>query len=60
MYLPPLLKDGWHLLFGHQNHHRVYDRAGQRCGSCGHGLIQRIVQAQRSSFFCPNCQTRTP
>ncbi len=44
----------------YQNHHRVYDRAGLRCGSCGHGLIQRIVQAQRSTFFCPNCQTAAP
>ena len=42
----------------YQNHHRVYDRAGQLCGSCGHGTIQRIVQAQRSTFFCPNCQTK--
>jgi formamidopyrimidine-DNA glycosylase len=42
---------------GFQNHHRVYDRAGQPCVSCG-GLIIRIVQAQRSTFFCPQCQTK--
>jgi formamidopyrimidine-DNA glycosylase len=43
---------------GYQNHHRVYDRAGQRCPTCGQGSIQRIVQAQRSTFFCASCQTR--
>jgi formamidopyrimidine-DNA glycosylase len=40
----------------YQNHHRVYDRAGQRCLTCGAGPIRRIVQAQRATFFCPNCQ----
>jgi formamidopyrimidine-DNA glycosylase len=42
---------------GYQNHHRVYDRAGKACPRCGEGaMIRRIVQAQRSSFFCPVCQ----
>ena len=41
---------------GYQNYHRVYDRAGQLCPSCGRGHIRRIVQAQRSTFFCPCCQ----
>lgn len=40
----------------YQNEHRVYAKAGQRCTSCGRGLIRRIVQAQRSTFFCPCCQ----
>ncbi len=35
---------------------RVYQRDGQRCGRCGRGEIVRIVQAQRSTFFCPACQ----
>jgi formamidopyrimidine-DNA glycosylase len=44
---------------GYQNHHRVYDRAGKACPRCGHdGGIRRIVQAQRSTFFCPNCQRK--
>ena len=42
---------------GYQNHHRVYDRAGRPCPTCGHE-VQRIVQAQRSTFFCPTCQHR--
>ena len=33
----------------------VYDRAGQPCPKCG-GPIKRIVQAARSTFFCPVCQ----
>ena len=41
---------------GYQNHHRVYDRAGQLCPVCRTGRIERIVQAQRSTFFCPRCQ----
>ena len=43
---------------GYQNYHRVYARAGQRCPSCESGYIKRIVQAQRSTFFCPKCQRR--
>lgn len=43
---------------GYQNYHRVYDRADQACRRCTGGVIRRIVQAQRSTFFCPNCQRR--
>lgn len=43
---------------GYQNQHRVYDRAGLPCPRCG-GLIRRIVQAQRATFFCAGCQKRT-
>ena len=35
----------------------VYGRAGQACGRCG-ASIQRRVQAQRSTYFCPACQHR--
>ncbi|MEY3459647.1 MAG: Formamidopyrimidine-DNA glycosylase [Planctomycetota bacterium] len=41
---------------GYQNHHRVYDREGEVCRGCGRTRIRRIVQAQRSTFFCPGCQ----
>jgi len=33
----------------------VYDRAGDPCRVCDH-KIRRIVQAGRSSFYCPRCQ----
>jgi formamidopyrimidine-DNA glycosylase len=33
----------------------VYDREGQICRRCG-GTIERIVQAGRSTYFCPDCQ----
>jgi formamidopyrimidine-DNA glycosylase len=36
---------------------RVYGRAGQPCGACG-SPIRRLVQGQRSTFFCPACQRR--
>ncbi|MEO1498206.1 MAG: DNA-formamidopyrimidine glycosylase [Planctomycetota bacterium] len=41
----------------YQLHHRVYGRAGEPCLGCG-AEVQRIVQAQRSTFFCRGCQTR--
>ena len=44
---------------GYQNYHRVYDRAGDHCPRCNSDVIRRIVQAQRSTFFCPNCQRKT-
>ena len=39
----------------YQNSHCVYDRAGQPCVVCTAPIV-RIVQAQRSTFFCPACQ----
>jgi formamidopyrimidine-DNA glycosylase len=33
----------------------VYDREGESCIVCG-TLIRRIVQAGRSTYFCPKCQ----
>lgn len=35
----------------------VYDRAGEPCPRCA-GLVQRIVQSGRSTFFCARCQRR--
>jgi len=34
---------------------RVYDRAGKSCLECL-GAIRRVVQAGRSTFYCPKCQ----
>ena len=39
-----------------QVNHRVYDRAGERCLSCGRADIRRVVAAGRSTCFCPRCQ----
>lgn len=33
----------------------VYERAGKPCRRCN-TAIRRIVQAQRSTYFCPQCQ----
>jgi formamidopyrimidine-DNA glycosylase len=44
---------------GYQNHHRIYDRAGETCFRCGTGSeVRRIVQAQRATFFCAKCQKK--
>jgi len=40
----------------YQKHHRVYDRAHQRCLTCCTAEVKRIVQGQRSTFYCPRCQ----
>jgi formamidopyrimidine-DNA glycosylase len=34
----------------------VYQRDGKSCTICRRSAIVRIVQAQRSTFFCPTCQ----
>ncbi len=34
---------------------KVYEREGLRCRRCC-GTIERIVQQQRSTYFCPGCQ----
>jgi formamidopyrimidine-DNA glycosylase len=36
---------------------QVYGREGEHCmkGGCK-GIIERIVQSNRSTFFCPKCQ----
>jgi formamidopyrimidine-DNA glycosylase len=39
-----------------QLEHRVYDRAGRLCRTCGRATIRRIVCAGRSTYFCPRCQ----
>lgn len=38
-----------------QNYFQVYGRDGEPCPQCGTAII-RIVQGQRSTFFCPQCQ----
>jgi formamidopyrimidine-DNA glycosylase len=41
---------------GYQNAHRVYDREDELCPTCERSNVLRIVQAQRSTFYCPRCQ----
>ena len=41
---------------GYQNAHRVYDRDADLCPTCQRGRVVRIVQSQRSTFFCRSCQ----
>ena len=36
----------------------VYGRQGQPCLNCGH-IIEHYKEAQRATFYCPICQTRT-
>jgi formamidopyrimidine-DNA glycosylase len=40
-----------------QAHAAVYGRAGLPCPACA-TPVRRIVQGQRSTFFCPRCQRR--
>jgi formamidopyrimidine-DNA glycosylase len=42
---------------GDDDRFRVYDREGERCRRRGcPGIIRRIVQSGRSTFYCPVCQ----
>ena len=41
---------------GFQDFLRVYDKAGRPCPRCNNE-IQRIRQQQRSTYYCPACQT---
>lgn len=52
LYRTPTLRPG-----RFQHHHRVYGRTDRPCHGCD-TPIRRIVQAQRSTFFCPRCQGR--
>ena len=40
-----------------QQRHFVYDREGAPCRICG-TPVRRIVQGQRSTWYCPGCQRR--
>jgi len=39
----------------YQKYLKVYKREGENCRVCGTTIL-RIVQQQRSTFYCPNCQ----
>ena len=40
-----------------QHHFLVYGREGKPCKLGCNGTVKRIVQAGRSTFYCPKCQT---
>ena len=52
-YRNALNRDG-----SYQNCHRVYMKAGSVCTTCRRAKIRRVVQAQRSTFYCPRCQAK--
>lgn len=45
-------ESGWFQL-----NHRVYDRAGHRCITCGRANIVKVAVAGRGTHYCPRCQT---
>ena len=49
----------WNEPGGYAERLLVYDRAGEPCRRC-RTPIRRIVQGQRSTYFCPSCQPRRP
>lgn len=40
----------------YQDDHQVYARAGERCITCGRGIVRRLPFGGRSTHFCPVCQ----
>jgi formamidopyrimidine-DNA glycosylase len=57
MNVDPENIDGSYYDGGFNGRWRVYDREGQPCDNC-RANIRRIVQAGRSTFYCPRCQRR--
>ena len=49
-------RDLWGEAGDNYNHVRVYQRTGQPCMQCG-ALIERITVTQRSTHYCPHCQS---
>ena len=41
---------------GGENPFLVYAREGEKCPRCRRAALRRVVQAQRSTYFCPRCQ----
>ncbi|MCF4167447.1 bifunctional DNA-formamidopyrimidine glycosylase/DNA-(apurinic or apyrimidinic site) lyase [Zavarzinia compransoris] len=39
-----------------QHSFKVYDREGAPCPACDRSVILRIVQSNRSTYYCPRCQ----
>jgi formamidopyrimidine-DNA glycosylase len=48
-------RNGYGRRGSNQDHFLVYNRTGAPCQRCG-TPIERIVVAQRSTFYCPSCQ----
>ena len=44
----------------YQQRLKVYEREGEPCVRCRSAAIRRIVQQQRSTYFCPSCQCCPP
>jgi len=44
-------ESGWFQL-----NHRVYDRGGQRCLTCGKANVVKVAVAGRGTHYCPRCQ----
>lgn len=44
---------------GTENPFLIYDRRGERCRRCK-STVRSMVQAGRTTYFCPNCQPRRP
>jgi formamidopyrimidine-DNA glycosylase len=54
--LDPVAGDVRYVEEGAPNPFKVYDREGQPCRRKDRTPIKRVVQAQRSTFYCPYCQ----
>jgi len=39
-----------------ENPFLVYAREGEKCPRCRRETIRRVIQGQRSTFYCPRCQ----
>ena len=57
MNVDPENIDGSYYGGAYESRWRVYDREGEACVRC-RARVRRVVQAGRSTYFCPRCQRR--
>lgn len=57
MNVDPENIDGSYYGGAYEGRWRVYDREGESCVQC-RARVRRVVQAGRSTYFCPRCQRR--
>jgi formamidopyrimidine-DNA glycosylase len=57
MNVDPENIDGSYYGGAYEGRWRVYDREGEACPRC-RARVRRVVQAGRSTYFCPRCQRR--
>ena len=49
-------QDAYGFTGSNQNYLKVYERGGKPCRRCRTQIVRKIVQGQRSTYYCESCQ----